>query len=122
MGGIIGRYWLKKYQGYKRTQRFISIGSPHKGTLTAQLIPNFLFKGISEMKKRSSLLKELSSYNNCLRDIECISFYTNWDLMVVPGWQAHLPFGEKFSLNIFKHRNLIKDPEAIEKIYKEIIR
>ena len=121
MGGIIGRCWINRYQGYKRTKRFISIGSPHRGTLTAQLIPNFPFKGISEMKKNSSLLKELSAYDDFLKDIECISFYTNWDLMVMPGWQAHLPLGEKVLLNILKHRNLIKSPKAVEKIFKEII-
>ena len=27
MGGIIGRYWLQKFNGYKRTRRLISIGS-----------------------------------------------------------------------------------------------
>jgi len=36
MGGIIGRYWLQKFDGYKRSRRLISIGSPHKGTLMAQ--------------------------------------------------------------------------------------
>ena len=25
MGGIIGRYWIQKFNGYKRTRRFISI-------------------------------------------------------------------------------------------------
>ena len=39
MGGIIGRYWIQKFNGYKRTRRLISIGAPHKGTLMAQLIP-----------------------------------------------------------------------------------
>ena len=29
MGGIIGRYWINKFNGHKRTKRFISIGSPH---------------------------------------------------------------------------------------------
>ena len=50
MGGIIGRYWLQKFNGYKRTRRLISIGSPHKGTLMAQLIPKYPFT-------RSILLK-----------------------------------------------------------------
>ena len=30
MGGVIGRYWLHKFNGFKRTRRLISIGSPHK--------------------------------------------------------------------------------------------
>ena len=74
MGGIIARYWINKFNGYLRTKRFISIGSPHRGTLTAQLVPKNLFKGIAEMKISSSLLKELSEYDYLLKKIDCISF------------------------------------------------
>ena len=44
MGGIIGRYWLNKYNENNRVKRFISIGSPHNGTLTAQIVPSFFLK------------------------------------------------------------------------------
>ena len=47
MGGIIGRYWIKKFNGYKRTRQFITVGSPHNGTLASQLVPKYPFKGIS---------------------------------------------------------------------------
>ena len=26
MGGVIGRYWINKFNGHKRTKRFITIG------------------------------------------------------------------------------------------------
>ena len=52
MGGIIARYWIKKLNGYLNTKRFISIGSPHNGTLTAQFVPDYPFKGISEIVHR----------------------------------------------------------------------
>lgn len=121
MGGIIGRYWIKKFNGYKRTNKFISIGSPHTGTLTAQLVPRFPFKGISEMKRNSNLLRELSKDDDLLQEIKCISFYTKWDIMVFPGWKAHLPRGAKLSLEIYKHKNLIRNSLAVNKIVKEII-
>ena len=121
MGGIIGSYWLKYFAGNKRIKKFISVGSPHKGTLTAQLIPSFPLKGISEMKINSGLLNELSLENNRLNYIECISFYTIWDIMVFPGWKAYLPRGKKISLNILKHKNLVRDPYAVNEIVKEII-
>ena len=121
MGGIIGRYWIKKFNGYKRTRRFITVGSPHMGTLTSQLVPKYPFRGISEMKINSCLLKELSKLNYLLGDIDCISFFTNWDLMVFPGWRAYLYCGDKLSLNIFKHRNLVRNPVAVEKIMEKII-
>ena len=121
MGGIVGRYWIKKFQGFKRTKRFISIGSPHNGTLTAQLVPNFPLKGISEMKINSRLLKILALENNLLENIECISFFTKWDLMVFPGWRAYLPQGKKIPINVLKHKNLVRNKIAVNKIVNQII-
>ena len=121
MGGIIGRYWINKLNGHKRTKRFITIGSPHNGTLTSQLVPKYPFRGISEMKINSSLLRDLANYDYFLNDIDCISFFTYWDLMVFPGWRANLNVGEKISLNIFKHRNLVRNPEAVERIIERLI-
>ena len=121
MGGIIGSYWLKNFGGNKRIKKFISVGSPHKGTLTAQIVPRFPLKGISEMKINSKLLKDLYSSNDFLEDVDCISFFTKWDLMVFPGWKAYLPKGNKYSLSIFKHKNLMKNEYAINEIVKKII-
>ena len=121
MGGIIGRYWIKKLNGYKRTRRFITIGSPHKGTLASQLIPKYPFKGISEMKINSLLLRELSRSDHLLSGIDCISFFTYWDLMVFPGWRASLNSGEKISLKIYKHKNLVRNPNAIDKIVDSLL-
>ena len=121
MGGIIGRYWINKFNGYKRTKRFITIGSPHNGTLASQLVPKYPFRGISEMKINSSLLRDLAKYDYFLNDIECISFFTFWDLMVFPGWRAHLNVGEKISLKILKHRNLVRNPVAVERIIERLI-
>ena len=121
MGGIIARYWIKEFNGYLKTKRFISIGSPHRGTLTAQLVPKYLFKGISEMKINSAFLRELSEYDFLLKKIDCVSFYTRWDFMVFPGWRANLPIGKKYNLNIYKHRNLVRNPIAINAIVNTII-
>ncbi len=121
MGGIIGRYWLQKFNGYKRTRRFISIGSPHKGTLIAQLVPKFPFRGISEMKINSKFLRELAKNDFFLDDIECINFFTYWDLMVFPGWWTNLDFGQKISVRVYKHRNLVRNKSVVEKIIDQII-
>ena len=121
MGGIIGRYWIKKFNGYKRTRRFITVGSPHNGTLASQLIPKYPFRGISEMKINSLLLRDLSNYDYLLNGINCISFFTYWDLMVFPGWRANLNSGEKISLEIYKHKNLVRNPIAVERIIERLI-
>ena len=122
MGGIIARYWLQKFNGFKRSRRFISIGSPHKGTLTAQFVPQFPFRGISEMKINSKFLLELAKNDFFLDDIECISFFTYWDLMVFPSWWTNLNFGEKISVKVYKHRNLVRNSSSVEKIIEKIIK
>ena len=120
MGGIIGRYWIQKFYGYKRTRKFISIGSPHKGTLTAQLVPKFPFRGISEMKINSKFLREMAKNDFCLSDIDCINFFTFWDLMVFPGWWTNLTLGKKISVRVYKHRNLVRNKNVVDKIINEI--
>ena len=122
MGGIIGRYWITKLNGFKRTRRFITVGSPHKGTLTSQLVPKYPFKGISEMKINSIFLKQLSNYDYLLNDISCISFFTYWDIMVFPGWRANLNAGEKISLQIYKHKNLVRNPAAVKIIIDSLLK
>ena len=122
MGGIIGRYWLQKFNGYKRTRRFISIGSPHKGTFIAQLVPKFPFRGISEMKIKSKFLRELAKNDFLLDDIECINFFTYWDFMVFPSWWTSLNLGKKISVKVSKHRNLVRNNSAVDKIIGEIIK
>ena len=121
MGGIIGRYWIAKLHGYKRTRRFITVGSPHKGTFTSQIVPKYPFKGISEMKINSFLLRDLSKSDFLFKEINCISFFTYWDLMVFPGWRANLNSGEKISLNIYKHKNLVRNPYAVDKILDRLL-
>ena len=121
MGGIIARYWLQKFDGYKRTRRFISIGSPHKGTLMAQLVPKYLFRGISEMKVNSKFLRELAKNDLILDDIECICIFTYWDLMVFPSWRTNLNFGEKISVKVYKHRNLVRNKFSIQRIIEKIM-
>ena len=121
MGGIIGRHWLQKFHGYKRTRRLISVGSPHKGTLTAQFVPKYPFKGISEMKINSKFLRELAKNDFVLAEIDCISFFTYWDLMVIPSCWTNLNLGEKISVKVYKHRNLVRNKFSVKKIIEKII-
>ena len=122
MGGLISRFWLKNMGGWKITRRFISVGSPHRGTLTAQFIPAWLLVGISEMKKGSTFLKDLNNDLNILEKVECISFYCILDLMVFPGWQAILPIGKAMRMPVLTHKGLINQGSAIKILVNEFLR
>tara|TARA_Y100001968_G_scaffold269529_1_gene260374 strand:+ start:4230 stop:4829 length:600 start_codon:yes stop_codon:yes gene_type:complete len=121
MGGLISRLWLQKFDGAKRTNRFISVGSPHKGTYTAQLIPPWLLRGVAEMKRGSSLIKELNDGLNHLTKIECMSFFCAWDLMVFPGWQAVLPVGSSYLIPVLTHKGLINNPSSLDILSRAIL-
>ncbi len=122
MGGLISRIWLQQMGGASRTSSFISVGSPHRGTFTAQLFPTKLFCGIAEMKRGSALVKELNRETHLLKSVRCISFYCRWDLMVFPGWQAVLPIGKHFASPVFTHKDLITHHRSLEILAEAIIR
>ena len=122
MGGLIARVWLQKMGGTSRTNRFISIGSPHKGTILAQVMPTSLMKGIGQMKRGSSFLVELNSNYSVLENVECISFFCRLDLMVVPGWDATLPLGVNFSIPVSSHKALIKSNKGIDCLVNTLVK
>ncbi len=120
MGGLISRIWLQKYNGFLRTKRFFSIGTPHFGTYTAQLIPSSFMPGIAEMKRGSGLLSQLNNDLTSLEKIQCTSFFTKWDLMSFPGWQAKLSIGNSYALPVLTHKELITNPISLDVLSKKI--
>ena len=120
MGGLISRLWLQNYNGFLRTKRFFSIGTPHLGTYTAQMIPSSFMPGIAEMKRGSSLLSQLNDDMTSLEKIECISFFTKWDLMSFPGWQAKLSIGDSYHLPVLTHKELITNSISLDILAKKI--
>jgi len=120
MGGLISRYWLQNYNGFLRTKRFFTIGTPHFGTYTAQMIPSFLMPGIAEMKKGSSLLSQLNNDLTSLEKVDCTSFFTKWDLMSFPGWQSKLSIGDSYHLPVLTHKGLIINSRSLDILAEKI--
>ena len=74
------------------------------------------------MKINSNFLREIAKNDFLLNDIECISFFSYWDLMVFPGWWTNLNFGKKISVKVYKHRNLVRNKSVVDKIIDDIIK
>ena len=121
MGGLISRYWLQRIGGSKRTKRFISLGSPHKGTFTAQLVPFSVLPAIAEMKRGSHFLKDLNKEIRSLKMVECSSYFCLLDLMVFPGWQAVLPLGSSFSMPVLTHKGLIFNSQSVDILTEQFL-
>ncbi|MFS6827731.1 hypothetical protein [Cyanobium sp. ATX-6F1] len=110
---MIARSWIQLLGGASRTRRFISVGSPQQGTLTAQLCPTWLMAGIADLKLGSPLMRRLGDDPSALAGIDCRSYYCVTDHMVVPGRSARLPVGKAYPLPIWNHRNLVRGESAV---------
>ncbi|MFM7548107.1 MAG: esterase/lipase family protein [Cyanobacteriota bacterium] len=113
MGGVIARSWIQLLGGHRRSRRFHCVGSHQRGTWTAQPVPAQLLRGIADMKRGSSLLRQLDADLSTLEPVDCRSYYCRTDLTVVPGWQAHLPIGPALAMPVWTHRQLIAHPRAL---------
>jgi triacylglycerol lipase len=122
IGGVIARCWIQMLGGHLRTRRFVSVGSPQQGTLTALPWPGRIFTGIADLRLGSSLLQRLNGDLECLRRIECHSFYSGLDLAVLPGWSAVLPVGARTMLPVLTHPQLLRDRAAIQPLARVLLR
>jgi len=113
MGGVIGRTWLQELGGHRRCRRFVCLGSPQRGTLSAQFVPHALLAGIADMKIGSPLLRDLERGSGSLVGLDCHSLYCPTDITVFPGWWAVLPVGRRRALPVLTHRQLIAHPWAV---------
>jgi triacylglycerol lipase len=122
IGGVIARTWIQLLGGHLRTRRFISVGSPQQGTLTAHPWPRRVFAGIADLRWGSPLLRRLNADSDRLCRIECISFYSAIDLAILPGWRAVLPVGSRRMLPVWTHPQLLRDPAALQPLAEELLR
>ena len=84
------------------------------------MIPSSLMPGIAEMKRGSDLLSQLNNDLTSLEKIECTSFFTKWDLMSFPGWQAKLSIGNSYHLPVMTHKQLITNSNSLDILAKKI--
>ena len=122
IGGVIARTWIQLLGGHRRTRRFISVGSPQQGTLTAQPWPGRLLAGIADLKWGSPLLEQLNGNLDTLAGVECCSFYSAIDLAVLPGWRAVLPLGRTQMLPVWAHPQLLRAPQSVQLLAEELLR
>jgi triacylglycerol lipase len=122
MGGVIARTCIQLLGGHRRTRRFISLGSPQQGTLTAQPWPRWPLAGIADLKWGSPLLGRLNRDLEPLERIECCSYFSALDLMVVPGWRAVMPIGPRHMLPVWTHPQLLWQSAALDPLVRELLR
>ena len=88
MGGLVTRYYLQRLGGLERVQHYVTLSTPHHGTLLAYLIPN---AGCRQMRPGSAFLRDLASDADRLAALDFTSFWTPLDTIIVPARSSVMP-------------------------------
>jgi triacylglycerol lipase len=117
MGGIVSRYYVQRLGGINRVHRFITISSPHKGTLTAYSLP---LPGYLDMRPDSGLLRDLNQDVTVLKRINFTSMWTPFDMMILPSHSSQMPVGKEVKINVMLHRQMVTDSQSINALVEEL--
>lgn len=86
LGGLIARYYAQRLDGDARVGTLVTLGSPHQGTRTAQVVPHRL---VRQLRPGSDIVTELAQpAPGCTTRF--LSFYSDVDQLIVPSRNARL--------------------------------
>lgn len=115
MGGLVSRYYLQKLGGIKRVRNFITISSPHQGTLTAYLLPLI---ACQQMRPNSDFLQDLNRDIHLLNQVNFFSLWTPYDFIIIPASSSQLNLGKTIKLSVFTHAMMVRSNQTINTISK----
>ena len=104
MGGLVSRYYLQELSGHQRVSHFFSIAAPHHGTIMAYFSTRL---GAKQMRPNSLFLQNLQQSADCLQTLRCYSFWTPWDLMILPASSSVWDRAENIAINSLSHPLLL---------------
>jgi len=109
-GTLSSRYWIQELGGQPVVRRFVSISGPHHGTRVAYLRSD---PAIAQMRPDSDFLRELNRRENPFGDTEVFSFWTPFDVTVVPADSARLPGATERTFPVPLHQMMLTSPAVI---------
>lgn len=100
MGGLICRYYLQRMGGLDHVERFVCLSGPNHGSVLAWLLPN---AGCRQMRPGSAFLRDLNSDADSLKKIEFTTFWTPFDLTIVPARSTVMPQARNIRTYVLLH-------------------
>ena len=119
MGGIVSRYYIQRLGGINRVQRFITISSPHKGTIVAY---GAWLAGALQMRPHSDFINDLNSDVEMLKKLNFTSIWTPYDLMILPATSSKLGIGKEIILPVVLHPFMLTDTRVLIKVAEALIK
>lgn len=113
MGGLVSRYYVQRLGGIERVQRFVTISSPHNGTLMAYFLP---LTACIQMRPGSEFLQELNQDAKMLEEIKFTSIWSPYDFIIVPGHSSKLGIGREIQLSVSPHFRMAVHLSSLEAV------
>lgn len=113
MGGLICRSYIQQMGGLARTERLITIATPHQGTWTAYACQR---PACHQMRPGSHFLTRLNADLSVLEQLNFTSIWTPLDLMILPAFSSYLPVGEMRAILSPFHRTLVIDGQILQAV------
>jgi len=113
MGGLVTRYYLQRLGGIDRVQRFITISTPHNGTLAAYFS---MRPACIQMRPNSDFIRDLNSDVDRLNVLNFTSLWTPFDLIILPPSSSQLGIGTEIQILALTHPMMVSDPRTFKVI------
>ena len=109
MGGLAARAWWKAHGRPGRVHRFITLGSPHAGTLMASFSPAV---NARQMRRSSAWLTEMAGREAADLGAQFDCYFSHCDQIVCPVGTAVLPGAQAIHLPGTGHLALVFHPQV----------
>lgn len=118
MGALAARYYLQKLGGKTHVRKFVSLSGAHYGTYLSYF--GYFNKGIRDMAPHSALIDDLDRDANPFGDVQIYSYYTPYDLIIIPTSSSILK--ESFEVKRFSaiHQTMVSNPEVLAEVVEAL--
>ncbi|MEL6139751.1 MAG: alpha/beta fold hydrolase [Cyanobacteria bacterium J06628_6] len=113
MGGLVSRYYLQQLGGLKLAQRFVSVATPHYGSVLAWTRRNV---GGRQMRPGSRFLRHLNQDRARLETLQVTTIWTPLDMLVIPATSCRLSVGQDMQVLATSHNSLLREAPALDAI------
>lgn len=118
MGGIVSRHYLQDLGGAKRCRSLITISSPHNGSNMAWLYPS---QGAVQLRPGSAFLTDLAKGEDRLGKMPVVSYWTPYDLMILPARSSLWQRAENLSFPVAMHPLMLNTPAVLDDIERRLV-
>lgn len=113
MGALVSRYWMQQEGGKRYVRRFVSLAGPHQGTWAAYTRAN---AGGRQMRPGSALLVALDRDADPWGEVQVWSFWTPYDLVIVPASSSVLPRARHATFPVLLHPWMLTDERVLRAV------